>query len=96
MQMAVDNVQAKETPHVLNTYSVKADFGIFLFIWAFFLFVYQFAMGRLSILEGETFAYGPLFLLNIYVGEGHRAFCVKGQYFFFTLSVQERFFLCSL
>lgn len=27
--MTVDNVQAKETPCVLNTYSVKTDLGIF-------------------------------------------------------------------
>lgn len=81
MQMAVDNVQAKETPRVLIIYSVKTDFGIFLFIWAF-LFVYQFAMGWLSMLEWDKFAYGPFFLLNMYVGEGHKAFYVKAQYFF--------------
>lgn len=33
-------------------------------------------------LDGETLAYGPVFLLSMYIGEGHRAFCVKGQYFF--------------
>lgn len=42
-------------------------------------------------LVGDTFAYHPPFLWNMYVGEERRAFCVKEQYFF-TVSVQERFF----
>jgi len=89
IQMAVDNVQAKETPHVLNPYNVKTASGIFLL--GLFLFVYHFAMRWLSMLDGETFAYGPLFLLNMYVGEGRRAFCGKEQYFFYLECTREIF-----
>lgn len=98
--MAVDKVHPKKTPRVFSTYSVKTDFEIFPFIWAwffgfwfFFFLIYQFAVGWLSVLDGKTFACGLPFLLNMYVGEGH--------YFFFlnlecTREIFIFFFPCSL
>lgn len=64
------------------------DFSMFL---GFFSFVYQFAMGWLSMPDGETFAYGPLFVLNLCVGKEHRAFYDKGQHFFYLECTRETF-----
>lgn len=88
--MAMDNWQTKEMPQILNGYSVKTDSGVFLFIWTFF--IYQFAMGWLPMCGRETFAYWSHFLLNMYLGEGHIAFYVQEQWFFYLECTRDVFF----
>lgn len=92
MQIAVDSVQAKETPHVLITSSVKTDFGIFLFIWAFFFNLFTSLLwGGFPCFTGKHLHMALSSCWICMLEKGIESSVIKGG-IFFTLSVQKIFF----